>query len=102
MYLQPPPPTLFPYTTLFRFIHTGAARNIRCRMQDKRRRTKLFSPSGANGPRHPPAMNVASNGGIHRPEEEVDRKSKRVNSSHVVTSYAVFCLKKQGKDVVIV
>ena len=36
-------------------------------------------------------------GDILRSEAEADRKSTRLNSSHVVISYAVFCLKKKKK-----
>src|SRR5438132_5067220 len=65
----PPPPrsTLFPYTTLFR---SGAPQSARQRRQIHR--TTRRSPA---------------------PE---DRKSTRLNSSHTVISYAVFCLKKKN------
>src|SRR5436305_11972718 len=69
MIRRPPRSTLFPYTTLFRSSGTGAE----CGRKARRRRTI------------PP-----------RPAPE-DRKSTRLNSSHVRISYAVFCLKKKKK-----
>src|SRR5688500_19893241 len=63
---QPPRPTLFPYTTLFRSYWSQVPN---C----------YFTADGA------------------RQDEDGDRKSTRLNSSHLVISYAVFCLKKKGK-----
>src|SRR5690625_6936651 len=70
MIRRPPRSTLFPYTTLFR------SRRSRDRPAQQRRRQLR-----ARRPGHP-----------HRGE---DRKSTRLNSSHVAISYAVFCLKKK-------
>src|SRR6266566_7299223 len=66
MIRRPPRSTLFPYTTLFRS----------CARDDDQ-------PAQ---PRQP----------VRRPPEEQDRKSTRLNSSHLVISYAVFCLKKKN------
>src|SRR5215510_15822511 len=68
---RPPRSTLFPYTTLFRSRGAGPGRR-------RRRR----------GPR---VRGRAQPGGPGRR----DRKSTRLNSSHVAISYAVFCLKKK-------
>src|SRR5256885_2508884 len=71
MIRRPPRSTLFPYTTLFRsgpFAGPGCPGSLRSR---ERLRT------GGAGAR--------------------DRKSTRLNSSHLVISYAVFCLKKKKK-----
>src|SRR6266496_3418810 len=68
MIRQPPRSTLFPYTTLFR-SHAG-------RVRDRRVAQRLPRP---------------------RPRQARDRKSTRLNSSHVEISYAVFCLKKKKK-----
>src|SRR5258708_13409453 len=65
MIRRPPRSTLFPYTTLFR----SSSQNHR-------------RPSAA------PA-------GVHEPHPQRDRKSTRLNSSHQIISYAVFCLKKK-------
>src|SRR5207249_11028807 len=77
--LRPPPrSTLFPYTTLFRSWHFSRGRDIV-------HLRRWF---------HDPIP-----GGIARIDLEVapegDRKSTRLNSSHVSISYAVFCLKKK-------
>src|SRR5256885_8625376 len=68
MIRRPPRSTLFPYTTLFR-----SAGEQRHRVHAERAR----KPDPAPGGRWP------------------DRKSTRLNSSHLVISYAVFCLKKK-------
>src|SRR5690349_23088953 len=74
MIRRPPRSTLFPYTTLFR---------------------------SRQGSQHPEVL---------RPEEPVevghvyvnrDRKSTRLNSSHVEISYAVFCLKKKNLNIIL-
>src|SRR5690349_23127777 len=77
MLLQPPPPrsTLFPYTTLFR---SRAA---------SRSREQAPAPGARTTPHRSPRAPGAG-----------DRKSTRLNSSHVETSYAVFCLKKKNND----
>src|SRR5256885_11444147 len=83
MIRRPPRSTLFPYTTLFR--------------------------SGREKARRAPARGEAATG-VQQPEEHmlvaqelvarerIDRKSTRLNSSHLVISYAVFCLKKKKKN----
>src|SRR2546426_8265641 len=74
MIRRPPRSTLFPYTTLFRSADRGCAGTPRS---------------------HTPASDQAGAGGRRRPRG--DRKSTRLNSSHLVISYAVFCLKKKKK-----
>src|SRR5260221_9843202 len=71
MIRRPPRSTLFPYTTLFRSAQAISAINCACRSVGK----------PGNGA-------VATFTGL-------DRKSTRLNSSHTVISYAVFCLKKK-------
>src|SRR5438034_6422883 len=85
MILRPPRSTLFPYTTLFRSLvwqgqnsavcSCGKKRSDGQREDDQRRARHLDWPC---------ASDVAK-----------DRKSTRLNSSHTVISYAVFCLKKK-------
>src|SRR5204862_7880943 len=101
--LRPPPrSTLFPYTTLFRsgrvaFRYAedvnGSARNI-AGVLNERRNVLGMMP-------HPERRIEAAHGGDHgrRLFEGLleDRKSTRLNSSHVEISYAVFCLKKKKK-----
>src|SRR5256885_8725056 len=74
MIRRPPRSTLFPYTTLFRSTNPNGTR---CTVQDYQK--------AVWGPR-------AQDGFAKRP---LDRKSTRLNSSHLVISYAVFCLKKK-------
>src|SRR5436305_12074457 len=73
MIRRPPRSTLFPYTTLFR--SGGQAQTVR----QKRLSGSLFKTLAK----------------YHQAEEFSDRKSTRLNSSHVRISYAVFCLKKK-------
>src|SRR5256885_2982946 len=79
MIRRPPRSTLFPYTTLFR-------------------------SSQVLGTRDTPVARALAPGSLvlTRVEQEelepiADRKSTRLNSSHLVISYAVFCLKKKKK-----
>src|SRR5256885_11552888 len=80
MIRRPPRSTLFPYTTLFRSSRS----------------------TGWQSPAVPP-LESASHPGENASEQPhiplgcSDRKSTRLNSSHLVISYAVFCLKKKKK-----
>src|SRR5690242_21074114 len=77
---QPPPRSpLFPYTTLFRSEAQGMAHLVARHEADQLPHDRV----GEGG---------AAHRGIHR-----DRKSTRLNSSHMSISYAVFCLKKKKK-----
>src|SRR5690349_24205428 len=83
--LRPPPrSTLFPYTTLFR---SGEGGDARLRLLPRRRPAQR---QGREGPRAQGEEGEV--GGLTG-----DRKSTRLNSSHVEISYAVFCLKKKKK-----
>src|SRR5690349_22822790 len=94
MLRRPPRSTLFPYTTLFR------SRGARALPRSARARAALLRH--ARGPdlrlRAAPAGLDGAAGlrrrAAHR-EDARDRKSTRLNSSHVEISYAVFCLKKK-------
>src|SRR5690349_21896164 len=89
----PPPPrsTLFPYTTLFRSApHAGAAR------APPRRADEPPRLRDRGGPRRG-AAEVRRDRALHQPRP--DRKSTRLNSSHVEISYAVFCLKKKKRKI---
>src|SRR5690349_23159683 len=95
MIRRPPRSTLFPYTTLFRSLEAGGLRVFDLKTQTVAledpdfhgRITSLdFDPSGR--------LAVAADDNLIR----VDRKSTRLNSSHVEISYAVFCLKKKKKE----
>src|SRR5205814_8065499 len=79
MIRRPPRSTLFPYTTLFR---SRGRVEIELAVHDQDRPARLLS--GADRHLRPMAP-------------ERDRKSTRLNSSHLGISYAVFCLKKKKK-----
>src|SRR3989442_10429644 len=85
MIRRPPRSTLFPYTTLFRSHgkiteHDGRFQTVQLQTRsafDTRECLDAFSAGEVSGP--------------------LDRKSTRLNSSHVRISYAVFCLKKKNE-----
>src|SRR5256885_4853214 len=88
MIRRPPRSTLFPYTTLFRsqnpeaaFFHTPGL--------------KIVYPATV---RDAKGLIKAS---IRDDDPVIDRKSTRLNSSHLVISYAVFCLKKKKKRIIL-
>src|SRR2546426_8800408 len=89
MIRRPPRSTLFPYTTLFRSARGKAAARTHRRADRKLRGKRQLRPAGV--PRCTRAAHRHAGAG-HR-----DRKSTRLNSSHLVISYAVFCLKKKKK-----
>src|SRR5438034_8862958 len=85
MIRRPPRSTLFPYTTLFRSDpDLGVYWKGKCHDSTKKDRQLLVD-----------FLYVATGGRVHYVGE--DRKSTRLNSSHTVISYAVFCLKKKKK-----
>src|SRR5436190_13357393 len=79
MIRRPPRSTLFPYTTLFRSLVW---------------RGKNFYATGA------PEKEIGSGATLAaiQSADLLDRKSTRLNSSHTVISYAVFCLKKKKQN----
>src|SRR5438045_6621804 len=84
---RPPRPTLFPYTTLFRSIGNRAVH----RMLSNQSRALPVQPST-------PAPAIQRKTEEEEPLQgkfKTDRKSTRLNSSHLGISYAVFCLKKK-------
>src|SRR5256885_8087614 len=92
MIRRPPRSTLFPYTPLFRSrrssdtgLTAGAGRDAR---RLRRLRTPALQQHGVDD-----VLPVGRGRGV-----ETDRKSTRLNSSHLVISYAVFCLKKKKTE----
>src|SRR5437870_9009791 len=85
---RPPRSTLFPYTTLFRSVdlvhrpHPGPH-------AESERVLRIDRGAGV------PALDRAVSAEQQKPLGQGDRKSTRLNSSHVAISYAVFCLKKK-------
>src|SRR5437588_6627652 len=81
MIRRPPRSTLFPYTTLFRSDQGCVG----------------YVAGGEHGAHAVAAVLLLDHGGEHEVAGR-DRKSTRLNSSHTVISYAVFCLKKKKKQ----
>src|SRR5688500_20222165 len=75
-----PRSTLFPYTTLFRSqVKNGKRDGLKEFLAEKNIPASVFYPVP-----------------LYRQKAFADRKSTRLNSSHLVISYAVFCLKKKN------
>src|SRR2546426_9202052 len=89
MIRRPPRSTLFPSTTLFRsvFRHHRLAFALELLREHVLERLQLDADEPEDG----------CHGGGVVVEDVLDRKSTRLNSSHLVISYAVFCLKKKKK-----
>src|SRR5437667_7231491 len=88
MIRRPPRSTLFPYTTLFRSDgHLAAA------LGQEDAGDGGLAPAGAEVG----ALLAEEDGGFGQ-EARLDRKSTRLNSSHITISYAVFCLKKKNQQ----
>src|SRR5699024_12142496 len=91
----PPPPIapLFPYTTLFRSLRGGLLEAVH------RLAVAVVRDPQLRLEEHLGAVDVGGAQGLPHLSEvflETDRKSTRLNSSHVSISYAVFCLKKKN------
>src|SRR5256885_10027312 len=99
MLRRPPRSTLFPYTPLFRSLHRSDVGRAVAEVVDRavppqaarlrirglsERALDVLLPTGRDGVRHAVACGLSAS----------DRKSTRLNSSHLVISYAVFCLIK--------
>src|SRR5256885_13092478 len=99
MIRRPPRSTLFPYTTLFRSSsrrHANHSSSGSC---------KGLSCGAANPGAHQAARPDSAGASLPLTAEDHshghargDRKSTRLNSSHLVISYAVFCLKKKNTE----
>src|SRR5258708_31869820 len=87
MIRRPPRSTLFPYTTLFRSRELLAW----CRDIDEGPWSSLAVPERVTYTSHALTVQLAAAAAL----TERDRKSTRLNSSHQIISYAVFCLKKK-------
>src|SRR5690349_21930712 len=84
MIRRPPRSTLFPYTTLFR------SKVLRLNSMITSKSRRQFIQLGG-------LTFAGAVTGYPLPRRRTDRKSTRLNSSHVEISYAVFCLKKKKK-----
>src|SRR5256885_9945058 len=100
MIRRPPRSTLFPYTTLFRSTFSTNCASAGCAGSKALAwvSTCIFrSPSVTPGFGKKRSRTAASS--LSGAPLEKDRKSTRLNSSHLVISYAVFCLKKKTPHV---
>src|SRR5204862_4655061 len=97
----PPPAPPFPYPPLFRSLPSGEPSDAH--------RSSAWMPSLSSQPRSSPSPPEPPDARFRLPlgspprrgaseTERRDRKSTRLNSSHVESSYAVFCLKKKKQD----
>src|SRR5256885_7012771 len=91
MIRRPPRSTLFPYTTLFRSVAEVAEIMIP--------RTATPGAKDVGVPAFIDAMLKETYPREDRERYVRDRKSTRLNSSHLVISYAVFCLKKKKRKI---
>src|SRR5688500_20022346 len=90
--LRPPRSTLFPYTTLFRSVPTIVSPGLIDWPEVQKSLKKQGIELRGGGADEAP--------GVYKSLSAVlaDRKSTRLNSSHLVISYAVFCLKKKKNE----
>src|SRR3712207_7924721 len=89
MIRRPPRSTLFPYTTLFRSAHFHCLRNLLlcgAELLLQLQHGRLHGES---------SRDISVRVPKRLPQDLLDRKSTRLNSSHANISYAVFCLKKK-------
>src|SRR5258708_30345365 len=89
MIRRPPRSTLFPYTTLFR-----SHREVREQVEGLEHHAHLAADLADLRLGH--VVGTAVRAAVHQ-HLALDRKSTRLNSSHQIISYAVFCLKKKKK-----
>src|SRR5256885_3048605 len=92
MIRRPPRSTLFPYTTLFRSDRL----EHECEAVDSH-----HSVEAVNGRQILQRRQMEGAAHAHELSYQGDRKSTRLNSSHLVISYAVFCLKKKKPNPII-
>src|SRR5690349_24028023 len=90
MLRRPPRSTLFPYTTLFRSAASASS------SATTEVTVESLSPVSRRRRRYPCVLRPIVD--RSRTCTRTDRKSTRLNSSHVEISYAVFCLKKKKKQ----
>src|SRR5258708_10347000 len=91
MIRRPPRSTLFPYTTLFR---SDGLERLGQYLGNSGRDLRGGMPHPID---HEPNLRIREIGDRVARQRPADRKSTRLNSSHQIISYAVFCLKKKTK-----
>src|SRR5207302_10130522 len=93
--VPPPRPTLFPYTTLFRSQTTRDLVTTSLTVEEKS--TGEYRVQVDTKPNPQTRVFDGKNAWVQAGQNARDRKSTRLNSSHVKISYAVFCLKKKNE-----
>src|SRR5256885_10813164 len=93
MIRRPPRSTLFPYTTLFRSVFLKLYEKIYAPLT-----AGILQPFAADQsvPKEKITALDRRYTAVIQALDDLDRKSTRLNSSHLVISYAVFCLKKKN------
>src|SRR5258708_26200705 len=94
MIRRPPRSTLFPYTTLFRSYNGNYGIRWGIRIS---RPANMFTTGNPDTASRPAIITMPGQGEMGG--DSTDRKSTRLNSSHQIISYAVFCLKKKKNDI---
>src|SRR5438034_8511040 len=99
MLRRPPRSTLFPYTTLFRShcCDTAGLKQNRALGEADNRLHVVADKEDCSAS----LGNIMHLAQTLLLKDDVDRKSTRLNSSHTVISYAVFCLKKKNRLIVV-
>src|SRR5438552_10397759 len=94
MIRRPPRSTLFPYTTLFR---SDMSPGTIAKLKDLQERADDLQRGTRSGLSKEEQNELSELFDLLRSNAKGDRKSTRLNSSHQIISYAVFCLKKKKK-----
>src|SRR5260221_6220222 len=93
MIRRPPRSTLFPYTTLFR-----SARIYTVNKEQPTPIVRFVPVTPTTEPTRQATVQPSPTIDPNYTATDIDRKSTRLNSSHTVISYAVFCLKKKSRQ----
>src|SRR5258708_25952280 len=94
MIRRPPRSPLFPYTTLFRSLARGA---LYLMLRNRIYRGEIVHKDQHYPGKHEPIIDEPLWEEVQAKLAAKDRKSTRLNFSHQIISYAVFCLKKKNK-----
>src|SRR5256885_5356355 len=101
MIRRPPRSTLFPYTTLFRSGRSATSARCLSMMRSRGSQPTCCGGLPADGAALDLRWTYRGTPGLenrHERLEPVDRKSTRLNSSHLVISYAVLCFEKKNHE----
>src|SRR5947208_12554421 len=100
MIRRPPRSTLFPYTTLFRSVLSTSGSKISSPAREVRgikQKRKEENKNKNKKEKEKQQKNKSTRHQSPAAAPKIDRKSTRLNSSHQIISYAVFCLKKKNR-----